>query len=780
MSAEIKKEIQLEIAHVLFIDIVGYSKFSINEQGAAVDELTKVVRSSDQYQKAEAAGRLIKIPTGDGMGLVFYTSPEAPAQCAVEISRVLKEHPRLQLRMGVHSGPVSGVIDVNERANIAGAGLNMAKRVMDCGDAGHILVSKHVAEDLEEYEHWRPLLHDVGVCEVKHGVRITIVNLYTDRVGNPRLPKKFQAQKKHSARIRWAATTATLLALAAIVAGIAIFSRYRARLSLAAPEKSIAVLPFENLSRDPDNAYFATGIQNEILTRLAKIAALKVISHTSTQQYPSRPGNLREIARQLGVANVLEGSVQKAADQVHINVQLIRVATDEHLWAESYDRKLENIFSVEREVATSVAEALKARLTGAEEQALEQKPTSSPEAYDAYLRGLAYALRPGYYERNTLAAVERFSEAVKLDPKFAVAWAWLARVSALGYFNSAGNDVAALRETAKNAVAKVTQLQPKLGEAFLAQGYFHYFCEQNYDAAIASFEKARQLAPKTSDALEALALVSRRKGEWQKSFEYFRQATEIDPRNISLLASYGETYAELREYSFALKVYDQILEISPDNVEALVSKADIYQCAANLSEAAALLSRVHSDPSYENFFVQIWQRIYERRFADAIAMVRDAIATRDLPPSAKAIYSETLAELKAFTGDTIGARTEWQQLRDEVESSRRQVKEEQFGFGALAVADAALGDQRKALAIVDQVQVDALNVGGLAYLRARIAVYAGEKDSAIEQLAISAHNPVPGGPGYSATYGDLKLNPVWDLLRGDPRFEKIVASLAPK
>ncbi len=545
-------------------------------------------------------------------------------------------------------------------------------------------------------------------------------------------------------------------------------------------QKSIAVLPFENLSRDPDNAYFATGIQNEILTRLAKIAALKVISHTSTQQYPSRPGNLREIAGQLGVANVLEGSVQKAADQVHINVQLIRAATDEHLWAESYDRKLENIFSVEREVATSVAEALKARLSGAEEQVLEQKPTSSPQAYDAYLRGLAYALRPGYYERNTLAAVDHFSEAVKLDPKFAIAWAWLARVSALGYFNSAGNDVAALRETAKNAVAKVAQLQPKLGEAFLAQGYFHYFCEQNYDAAIASFEKARLSVPRTSDALEGLALVSRRKGEWRLSLEYFRQAIEIDPRNASLLASYGETYVELREYSFALKVYDQLLEISPDNVEALVSKAAIYQCAANLSEAAALLSRVASDPSYENFFVQIWQRIYERRFADAIAMLRDAIATRDLPPSAKAIYSETLADLKAFTGDTIGARTAWQQLRDEVESSRRQMKEEQFGFEVLAAADAALGDQRKALAIVDQVQVDALNVGGLAYLRARIAVYAGDKDSAIEQLATAAHNPVPGGPGYSATYGDLKLNPVWDTLRGDPRFEKIVASLAPK
>src|SRR6266436_6359414 len=267
MSAEIKKEIQLEIAHVLFIDIVGYSKFSINEQGAAVDELTKVVRSSDQYQKAEAAGRLIKIPTGDGMGLVFYTSPEAPAQCAVEISRVLKEHPRLQLRMGVHSGPVSGVIDVNERANLAGAGLNVAKRVMDCGDAGHILISKHVAEDLEEYEHWRPLLHDLGTCEVKHGARVGIANLYADQVGNPQLPKKFQALKKHRARLRWAAMTTALLALVAIVAGITIFSRYRVRSTLAPPEKSIAVLPLENLSGDPDNAYFADGIQEESLTR---------------------------------------------------------------------------------------------------------------------------------------------------------------------------------------------------------------------------------------------------------------------------------------------------------------------------------------------------------------------------------------------------------------------------------------------------------------------------------------------------------------------------------
>src|SRR5947209_2600642 len=257
MAAEAKREIALEIAHVLFIDFVGYSKLSINEQGAAVDELNEVVRASPQFQKAESGDRLIKITTGDGMALVFYTSQEAPAQCAIEISRARKEHPRLELRMGVHSGPVSGVIDVNGHANLAGAGLNMAQRVMACGDAGHILVSKHVAEDLEEYEHWRPLLHDLGTCEVKHGIRVAIANLYADEVGNPQLPKKFQALKKHSARLRWAVTTAALLALTLIVAGVAMFSRNRVPSTLAAPEKSIAVLPFENPSDDKTTPYFA-------------------------------------------------------------------------------------------------------------------------------------------------------------------------------------------------------------------------------------------------------------------------------------------------------------------------------------------------------------------------------------------------------------------------------------------------------------------------------------------------------------------------------------------
>src|SRR5437763_6326863 len=330
MPAEVKKEIQLEIAHVLFLDIVGYSKLSVNEQHARVDELNGIVRLSEQFQKAEAANRILKIPTGDGMALVFYRSPEEPAQSAFEISRALKDNQRLQVRMGIHSGPISGVVDVNERTNVAGAGINLAQRVMDCGVAGHILLSKHAAEDLEEYQRWRPLLHDLGSCEVQHGARVSVVNLYGDPFGNATLPRKFETVQKRQTLLRWAAMTAVLIAFAVIVAGIAIFSRYRVRSTVAASEKSIAVLPFENRSEDKANAYFAEAIQDEILTRLSKIADLKVISRTSTQHYKSAPENLPAIAKQLGVAHIVEGSVQKNGDAVRVNVQLINSANDSH------------------------------------------------------------------------------------------------------------------------------------------------------------------------------------------------------------------------------------------------------------------------------------------------------------------------------------------------------------------------------------------------------------------------------------------------------------------
>src|SRR6476469_610163 len=390
MYVEVKKEIQLEIGHVLFIDIVSYSKLLITEQTEQLQTLKQIVRGTEQFRLAKAESKLLGLPTGDGGALVFRTSPEAPVLCALEISKQLKSHPELRVRMGVHSGPVNEITDLNEQANIAGAGINIAQRVMDCGDAGHILLSRHVAEDLEHYPRWRAYLHDLGECEVKHGVRIGIANLYDSEVGNAHLPKKLEAVKRHRAHVRWAEVAVALLVLAAIVAAFVFLLQRPTPSRMAIVEKSIAVLPFGNLSRDPDNAYFADGIQDEILTRLSKIADLKVISRTSTQHYKSAPENLPEIARLLGVAHILEGSVQKSGDAVRVNVQLIKAANDSHLWADTFDRKLTDIFSVESEVAQAIADQLQARLTGQEEQVISAKPTDNPEAYDAYLRGLAY------------------------------------------------------------------------------------------------------------------------------------------------------------------------------------------------------------------------------------------------------------------------------------------------------------------------------------------------------------------------------------------------------
>src|SRR5437879_365549 len=476
--------------------------------------------------------------------------------------------------MVIHSGPVSGVVDVNERANLAGAGINMAQRVMACGDAGHILLSKHVAEDLEEYEQWGPLLHELGTCEVKHGMRISIASLYADHVGNPQLPKKSQALRRHSTRVRWAAITGALLALAAIITGIAMFSRNRWQSTLVAPEKSIAVLPFENRSREPDNAYFADGIQDEILTRLSKIADLKVISRTSTQHYKSAPENLPEIARQLGVAHILEGSVQKSGDAVRVNVQLIKAANDSHLWADTYDRRLTDLVSVESEVAKAIADQLRVHLTGQEEQVIAAKPTDNPEAYDFYLRGLAYTLKTAATPANAIAAQNYLREAVRLDPKFALSWALLSYVDARGYLTATLQPTVALREEARQAAETALTLQPNLGEAVLAKGYYHYACLKDYDTAVRYFEQARQLLPNSSQIPESLAYVARRRGQWDRSESYFNEAERFDPRNVNLLTQHALSYTLLRHFPEALRKLDQVLDIIPDDVDTLAAKGE--------------------------------------------------------------------------------------------------------------------------------------------------------------------------------------------------------------
>ena len=569
MPAEIKKEIQLEIAHVLFIDIVGYSKVSINEQRAVIDELNEVVRASEQFQKAEVEARLIKIPTGDGMALVFYKSPEEPVKCALEISRTLKEHPRLQLRMGVHSGPVSGVIDVNGHPNLAGAGLNMAQRVMSCGDAGHILLSKRVAEDLQEYEHWRPLLHDLGVCEVKHGTRVAIVNLHADEVGNPQLPKKFQALKKQSTRMRWAAAAATLLALGAIVAAIAIFSRYRARSSLAAPEKSIAVLPFENLSEEKANAYFADGIQDEILTKLAGIGDLKVISRSSTAKYKSKPEDLKTVARELGVATVLEGSVQKAGNRVRVNAQLLDARIDTHLWAKSYDRDLKDVFAVESEVAQEIADTLRAKLSQSQSIAIATVPTRDAEAYDLFLKG-EYEERQAESTENVEFfddAETFYRQALARDPSFALAYARLAYSLLNRHWFINRLDTAQLEEVKSN-IERALAIAPDLPEAHLALGIFHYWGHRDYDSALRALDRAIELQPSNSDGRTYRAAIYRRRGEWRRSLAEFERALELNPRDTSIPTEIGNAYLNLRRWSEAERALTRALALDPHNINA--------------------------------------------------------------------------------------------------------------------------------------------------------------------------------------------------------------------
>ena len=789
MSVESKKEIQLEIAHVLFIDIVGYSKLSINEQRAAVDELTQIVRATEQFQKAEASERLIKIATGDGVALVFYTSPEAPVRCAVELSRALKDHRRLRVRMGIHSGPVSGVVDVTGRTNLAGAGLNLARRVMDCGDAGHILLSKHVAEDLAEFEEWRRLLHDLGTCEVKHGTQIAIVNLWSDEVGNRQLPQKFQALKKQRARVRWAAMTAALLMLAAIAAGIVMFSRYRVRSALTAPEKSIAVLPFENYSRDPDNAYFADGIQDEILTRLAKIADLKVISRTSTQHYKSAPENLTEIAKQLGVAHILEGSVQRSGDAVRVNVQLIKAANDSHLWADTFDRKLTDIFSVESEVAKAIADQLRAHLTGQEEQVIAAKPTDNSEAYDAYLRGLAYTLKTAATPANALGAQKYLREAVRLDPKFALSWALLSFVEARGYLTTTIQPTVALREEARQAAETALTLQPNLGEALYAKGYYYYGCLKDYDTAVRYFEQARQFLPNSSRIPESLAYVARRRGQWDQSESHFNEAERLDPRNVNVLSQHAISYFCLRRFPEALRKFDQVLDIIPDDLDTLVEKAAVAQAEGDLPRASALLAPLH--PNADDFGAvetQVYQALLERRPAQITPQLKEILAKPD------AALGYINAELRFWlgwaqevAGDHAAAQESWRQARSELEPFLKEQPENLALIGDLALTNMGLGDKAAALTLAERaivlnpIKKDALDGPATIEILARVAARMGEPDRAIAALQKLLSIPCQGALAANVplTPALLRLDPMFDPLRDDPRFQKLCEEKQP-
>ena len=550
------------------------------------------------------------------------------------------------------------------------------------------------------------------------------------------------------------------------------------------PEKSIAVLPFKNLSRDPDNAYFADGIQDEILTRLSKIADLKVISRTSTQHYQSTPENLPEIAKQLGVAHVLEGSVQKSGDAVRINVQLIKAASDSHLWADTFDRKLTDIFSVESEVAKAIAAQLQAKLTGREEQAIAAKPTENPEAYDAYLRGLAYSLKTANTAANSLNAQKYLREAVRLDPKFALAWALLSSVDSLGYLTTTLQRTDAVREEARQSAETALSLQPNLGEALLAKGYYHYGCLKDYDTAIHYFEKARQLLPNDSRIPESLAYVTRRRGEWEKSESYFKKAERLDVRNASLLTQHALSLMRLRRFPEALRKLDQVLNITPDDVRIAVFKAGIAQAEGDLPRAAALLAPLHPNADdTQSLEAQVYQAILERNPAPIIPRLKEILDKSD--PAEGYLNGDLrfwLGWAQAIAGDHPAAQKSWQQAHSELESVLKEQPQNFNVLSDLALTNMGLGNKAAALAFAERaivanpIEKDAVSGPSSIETLARVAAQIGEPDRAIAGLQKLLSMPTLTDTAAPLTPALLELDPMFDPLRKDPRFQELVAS----
>jgi TolB-like protein/tetratricopeptide (TPR) repeat protein len=570
-----------------------------------------------------------------------------------------------------------------------------------------------------------------------------------------------------------------LLVIAMLVVGRLPFYRQTGE---SISQKSIAVLPFENRSEDKANAYFADGIQDEILTRLSKIADLKVISRTSTQHYKSRPENLPEIAKQLGVAHILEGSVQKSGDVVRVNVQLIKAANDSHLWADTFDRKLADVFSVESEVAKAIADQLRAKLTGQEEQVIAAKPTDNPEAYDAYLRGLAYILKPGNNPANTLAAQKYLREAVRLDPKFALAWALLSNITSFGYLSTSLQPTAALREEARQAAETALTLQPNLGEAVFVTGFYYYACLKDYDTAVRYFEQARALLPNSSLIPEHLAYLERRRGQWERSESYFDEAERLDPRNVRLLNQHAGSYIMLRRFPEAIRKLDQILNIIPDDLDTLTVKATVAQLQGDLPRATALLAPLR--PNADNSFAlqtQVYQEILERRPAQFTSRLKEILTKPD--PALGFINGELRFWLgwgQEVAGDNATAQESWRQARSELESFLKEQPDNYFLIGYLALTNMSLGDKAAAFKLIEQAMAavptekDAMFGPTPIEILARVSAQMGEPDRAIAALQKLLSMPYTGAFSDSPlTPALLRLDPMFDPLRDDPRFQKL-------
>jgi TolB-like protein/cytochrome c-type biogenesis protein CcmH/NrfG len=539
--------------------------------------------------------------------------------------------------------------------------------------------------------------------------------------------------------------------------------------------KSVAVLPFENLSGDPGNAYLAEGVQEEILTRLASIAGLKVISRASTQHYQNKPRNLGEIAKQLGVANILEGSVQKTADQVRVNVQLINAQSDSHLWADTYDRKLTDILGVESEIAKRIAESLQAKLTSYEEQALAVRPTNKPEAYDAYLRGLACDARGSDAPDALVKGAVFYDRAVQLDPNFAIAWARLSR--AHGFLSLDVEPTAARRDAAKRALESAQKLEPNLAETSLALGYYQYWVLRDYGAAKTTLGRVSRLLPGSSEAAFALGLVSRRDGHWDESVAYLEQALNLDPRNVRLLSVAAENYAVLRQFPAALKLYDRMLDITPNDPGVIAQKASIFQAQGDLPEASKLLADINAQTNSGTAFeIKINQLRLERNYGEAVRLLQARLAQFHFGLEwYKKAYQGDLALMQRLAGDLAGAKVTGKQLRITTDTSF----DDPTAMGLLAQAYAGMGENDSALKAAERAVtlmprakdafVGPVYEENLAFIEAMF----GENRHAISTLTQLLQTPYIGLYQMPITSALLKLDPLWDPLRSDPVFQKL-------
>jgi TolB-like protein/class 3 adenylate cyclase/Flp pilus assembly protein TadD len=781
---------RFDIGYILFIDIVGYSKLRGEEQTKVLRELTDIVRDTPEFRRAEMAGQLVRLPAGDGMVLIFFASPEAPVQCALEISRTLKQYPRLQVRMGVNSGPIDRVEDVNDRVNVSGAGINMAQRVMSCGDANHILLGKHIADDLAQYEKWRPHLSDLGKVEVKHGVKIDIVNFCFDGVGNSELPARIKQTRRQERLVRqkrliWAGA----LLLMAVFIGWGTYQRVRKREGALATisEKSIAVLPFENRSDEKENAFFADGVQDEILTDLARIADLKVISRTSVMYYKAGTArDARAIAQALGVAYLLEGSVQRAGGKIRVNAQLIDARTDTHRWAQSYDRDLADVFAIQSEIAKTIADQLEANLSPGEQAEIARRPTSNDAAFALYSQAktLLVAASSSDPDKATfLHAVDLLNQAIGHDPNFFRAYCNLVHTHAELYFYNFDHSPER-RTMAETALQNAVRLRPDAGETHLAQAEYLYRCYLKNDRALAELGLAAQVLPNSSRVYELSGYIQRRQGRWQEARRDLEKAQQLDPRNVVILQQIANFYPYLRQFDEEAAALDRLLKLTPKDQGLRVSRAFVeVERHANLEpyrEAVRFI--LENNPESKEDVASEWFAVawYGR---DANQATQAATSMPKTGAGSNAVrfprdwYQGLAAQLNQ---NSAAAREAFSSARTEIEREVQQRPEYGPPVCVLAMIDAMLGHKEDAIRegqrAVELLPIgqDAINGSHLIMNLAIIYAATGEKSSAIDQLETLFKNPGDG------SYGDLKLNPFWDPLRGDPRFEKLVASLAPK